>query len=115
MNTPTEDRRWAEEYLARRLLDDLQKAILKGALAALPAGGAIERVTRRDVVHDWLRVNGEDIGGVYHADQADTGLRAVAALMIDGLVERVHNRLYRLTERGRAVAGRLRDAGQRKP
>ncbi|UCH35651.1 MAG: hypothetical protein JSV65_04685 [Armatimonadota bacterium] len=103
MNQASEEERWVEEFLRQRWLRDLQEHILRQAWAA---EGRIERHTAGEPEFDWVRVNGEDIGGPDDQELSLHGIEAVEMLEKEQppLVRREHQQLYVLTPAGRGAA-----------
>jgi hypothetical protein len=103
MGGRSEEERWVEEFLRQRWLRDLQEHILKQAWAA---DGRIERHGTGEPDSDWIRVNGEDIGGPHDQPLSVLGVKAVDMLEQERppLVRRENEQLYMLTPDGRAVA-----------
>ena len=103
MSGASEEERWVAEFLHQRWLRDLQEHILKQAWAA---DGRIERHTTGQPDFDWIRVNGEDIGGPHDEHLSLQGVKAMEMLEQEQppLVRRDGDHLYTLTPAGRGVA-----------
>jgi hypothetical protein len=103
MSGSSEEERWVEEFLQQRWLTDLQERILRQAWAA---EGRIERHSTGEPEFDWIRVNGEDIGGPKDQQLSLQGVKAVEMLEQEqpALVRRESEDLYTLTPGGRGAA-----------
>ena len=100
-NTPDYEQ-FGRHFLDRQPLSPNCRQILVDGLAAAEAGADIERMTRRDQGHDWIRILGRDVGSLY--DPSGDSVVSLMRLMGFELVERVEKNHYRLTEKGKAVA-----------
>lgn len=103
MSRSSEEERWVEDFLRQQWLRDLQEHILKQAWAA---DGRIERHTTGQPEFDWIRVNGEDLGGPDDREISLQGVKAVEMLEQEQppLVRREGDHHYTLTRAGRGVA-----------
>jgi len=104
MKTAPEEEGWLNEFLARQRRARSREHILAEAWRD---NGRIERHSAAEGEVEWIRVNGQDIGGgPENPDGAREGIETVEALAQERppLVQRENARLDRLTPAGRSVA-----------
>jgi len=104
MQASPDEERWVGEFITQQRRARLREHIIAEAWAD---NGRIERHLAPAGDVEWIRVNGQDIGGgPGNADRAREGVEVVEALEQERppLVQRESPRLYRLTPAGRSVA-----------